>query len=124
MLCGALIRSKLLLQSTIEIQQRVIDTLLNAGKQRSYLSFVSVMFLNNFIIQVDTETIKKVIWPIIKKDLGKPWSEQTLDSFYMLLLVRDKYPSLVDAKFLKEHLDVKDIITKESIENIFKLLMV
>lgn len=123
LLCGALIRSKLLVQNTIEVQQ-VIETLLNAGKQRSYLSFISTMFLSEFIVQLDVEYIKKVIWPIIEKQFGKPWSEQTLDTFYILLVVRDKHPSLLDHKFFKKYLGVKDIISKESMENIIKLLMV
>lgn len=124
LLCGALIRSKLLIQSTIEIQQKVIEILLNAGRQRSYLSLVSIMFLDEFIIQLDIESMKKIVWPIVEKEFGKPWSEQTLDSFYVLLVVREKYPSLVDHKFLKKHLGVKDILAKESIEDIIKLLMV
>ncbi|EFN85221.1 Myb-binding protein 1A [Harpegnathos saltator] len=123
LLCGALIRSKLLVQNTVEIQQQVIKTLLNAGKQRSYLSFISVIFLGEFIVHLDVKSMKKAIWPIIKQQFGKPWSEQTLDTFYILLVIKDRHPSLLDHKFLKEHLGVKDIITKESIEDVIKLLM-
>lgn len=123
LLCGALIRSKLLARNSIEIQQQIMEILMNAGTQRSYLSFISVMFLNELIVQFDTESMKNV-WPIIKKEIGKPWSEQTLDTFYVLLVIRDKHPSLVDHKFLKEHLGVKEIITKESMENIVNLLTV
>lgn len=123
LLCGALIRSKLFARNSIEIQQQIMEILMNAGKQRSYLSFISVMFLNELIVQFDTESMKN-IWPIIKKEIGKPWSEQTLDTFYVLLIVRDKHPSLVDHKFLKEHLGVEEIITKDSVENIVNLLTV
>ncbi|XP_011257399.1 DNA polymerase V [Camponotus floridanus] len=122
LLCGAIIRSKLLVQSTIEIQQQITEILLNAGKQRSYLSFISVMFLNEFIIQLDIESMKKIVWPIVEKEIGKSWPEQTLDTFYLLLIVGDKHPSLVNHKFLKEHFGVKQIIAKESMENIVKLL--
>ncbi|KAL6259582.1 hypothetical protein P5V15_009499 [Pogonomyrmex californicus] len=121
LLCGALIRSKLLVQNSIEIQQQVTEILLNAGKQRSYLSFISVIFLSELIIQLDIEPMKN-IWPIVEKEIGKPWSEQTLDTFYALLIIRDKHPSLVNHKFLKEHLGVKEIVTKKSMEDIIKLL--
>lgn len=124
LLCGALIRSKLLIQSTIEIQQQITEILLNAGKQRSYLSFISVIFLSEFITQLDVESMKKVIWPIVEKEIGKSWSEQTLDTFYLLLVVEDKHPSLINHKFLKEHFGVKQILAKESIEDIVKLLTV
>lgn len=124
LLCGALIQSKLLVQNTTEVQQQVIEILLNAGRQRSHLSFISVIFLSEFIVHLDTKSMKKIIWPIIEKHFGKPWSEQTLDTFYILLVVRDKHPSLLDHEFLKEHLGIRDIIAKESMEDIIKLLMV
>lgn len=121
LLCGALIRSKLLVRNSVEMQQQITEILLNSGKQRSYLSFISVTFLSEFVVQLDIESMKNV-WPIIEKEIGKPWSEQTLDTFYVLLIIRDKHPSLVNHKFLKEHLGVKEIITKESMEDIVKVL--
>lgn len=124
LLCGALIRSKLLIQSTNEIQQQIIEILLSAGKQRNYLSFISVIFLREFIIQLDVESIEEVAWSIVEKEIGKPWSEQTLDTFYLLLVIGDKHPSLLNHKFLKEHFGVKEIISKESMEDIVKLLTV
>ncbi|XP_012541717.2 myb-binding protein 1A [Monomorium pharaonis] len=121
LLCGALIRSKLLARNSVETQQQITEILLNAGRQRSYLSFISVIFLSEFVDQLDSESMKNV-WPLVEKEISKPWSEQTLDTFYVLLIIKDKYPSLVNHKFLKEHLGVKEIITKESMENIVKLL--
>ncbi|KYN00027.1 Myb-binding protein 1A [Cyphomyrmex costatus] len=121
LLCGAMIRSNLLAQNSIEFQQQIMEILLNAGKQRSYLSFISTMFLSEFITQLDIESIKNV-WPIVEKEIGKPWSEQTLDTFYVLLILRDKHPLLVNHKFLKQHLGITEIIAKESIDDIVKLL--
>jgi len=123
LLCGALIRSKLLAQNSIEMQQKIIEILLSAGRERSYLSFIAVMFLNEFIIQLDIKSMKE-IWPVVEKEVAKPLSEQTLDMFYILLVLRDKYPSLINQKFLKQHLGVKEIITKESMEDIVKILTV
>lgn len=124
LLCGALIRSNLLAQNAIEIQQQMVQILLKAGEQRSYLSFISAIFLGEFIVHLDVECMKTAIWPIIKKQFGKPWSEQTLDTFYILLVIKDKHPSLLDYKFSKKYLHVEDIICKKSIEDIIKLLMV
>ncbi|KAL0130921.1 hypothetical protein PUN28_002485 [Cardiocondyla obscurior] len=121
LLCGAMIRSDLLANNNMETQQKITEILVNAGRQRSYLSFISIIFLSELIVQLDTASMKN-IWPVVKEEIGKPWSKQTLDTFYILLIVRDKHPSLVNHKFLKEHLDVKEIITKDSIENIIKLL--
>ncbi|CAL7951593.1 unnamed protein product [Xylocopa violacea] len=120
---GTLIRSKKLSNSTIELQIQTIQDLINSGKKRSYLSFISVSFLVEFINQVDAKCIKKSVWPIIEKEFGKPWTEQTLDSFYALLVIKDKCPSLVNQQFSKKHFGTEDIISKESMSNIAKVLL-
>jgi len=68
--------------------------------------------------------MKDIVWPNIEKELGKPWSGHTLDTFYLLLVVKNKHPSLVSHKFLKEHLGTKNIIAKESMAEIINLLTV
>jgi len=125
LLCGAIIRSKLYIHTsrTIETQQ-IIEILLSAGKERSYLSFLSSIFLSEIFTQLDTKSMKDIAWPSIKEELGISWSEHTLDTFYLLLVVKNKHPSLVNHKFLKEHLGTKKIIAKESMAEIVKLLTV
>ncbi|XP_017763658.1 PREDICTED: myb-binding protein 1A [Eufriesea mexicana] len=119
---GTLIRSKILLNSTCEIQLQIIQDLINAGKQRSYLSIVSVSFLVEFVNQIDAECIKQSVWPVIEKEFGKPWTEQTLDSFYALLVIKNKCPSLVN-EFSKKHFGTENIITKETMDDIVKVLL-
>ncbi|CAK9816347.1 Myb-binding protein 1A [Anthophora quadrimaculata] len=120
---GTLIRSNLLSNSTVEIQTQIIQDLINAGKQRCYLSFVSVSFLVEFIQRADVECIKRSVWPVIEKEISKPWAEQTLDSFYVLLVIRNKCPSLINQEFSKKHFGTEKIITKESMSNIVKVLL-
>ncbi|XP_003704944.2 MYB binding protein 1a [Megachile rotundata] len=120
---GALIRSLKLLKDTSTIQSQVLQNLINAGKQRSYLSFVCVSFLVNFINLVNLDCIQEVVWPIVEKEFGRPWPEQTLDSFYVLLIIKNKCPSLVDNEFSKKHFGTENIMTKESMGNIVKVLL-
>ncbi|XP_029041713.1 myb-binding protein 1A-like protein [Osmia bicornis bicornis] len=120
---GALIRSTLLSKSASETQLQILQNLVNAGKQRSYLSFISVSFLVEFINQVNLECIQKSVWPVIEKEFGKPWVEQTLDSFYVLLTIQNKCPSLVNYEFSKKHFGTKSIITRESLSDIMKVLL-
>ena len=124
LLYGALIRSKVLSKSVVEIQQQVIQDLINAGKQRSYLSFISFSFLVEFVNQIDAKNIKKLVWPIVEKEFGKPWPEQSLDTFYALLVIRGKCPSLVNEEFSRKHFGTDDVITKESMNSIVKVLLV
>lgn len=124
LLCGALIRSKLLLECKSEEQQKIFGILFSAGQQRSYLSFISVSFLVDFLEQSDTKSLKSGIWPLLKKEVGKAWENQTLDTFYILLIMNEKFPTLVGGKFLKEHLGHEDIINGEHMKELLKLLTV
>lgn len=124
LLCGALIRSKLLSNRTVEEQQKVVEILLTAGTKRSYLSFVSYSFLNEFINEFDEESLKTNLWPLLEKELGKTWSEQTLDSFYTLMIINTKFPSLIGKKFLKLHLGSSTIVNTESMDDLIKILTV
>jgi len=68
--------------------------------------------------------MKVIAWPSIEKELGISWSKHTLDTFYLLLVIKNKHPSLVNDTFLKKHLGTKQIIAKEFMAEIVKLLTV
>ncbi|XP_076642327.1 MYB binding protein 1a [Halictus rubicundus] len=119
---GALIRSKILLKSTIELQKQIIQDLIKGGRQRSYLSLPSILFFIEFVNQVDVKEIKKLVCPIVEVEFGKPWSEQTLDTIYALLVIKDKYPLIVNTPFWKEHFGTGGV-TKESLTDIAKILV-
>ncbi|XP_031845505.1 MYB binding protein 1a [Nomia melanderi] len=120
---GALIRSKILLKSTSEIQQQIIQDLIKGGKQRSYLSFPTISFFVEFVNQINAKATKELIYPIVEVEFGKPWSEQTLDTIYALLVIRSKCPLIVNTKFWKKRFGTADIITKESMTDVVKVLL-
>ncbi|XP_011866329.1 PREDICTED: uncharacterized protein LOC105561180 [Vollenhovia emeryi] len=127
LLCGALIRSQLFAQMSHETLERtpevskITEILVNSGKQRSYLSAISVMFLAEFASQLRS-TVLQNIWPIIEKEIGKPWPEQTLDTFYMLLVL-NTFEMPCWRPFLKQHFNVHQIIGENTVEDIARLLM-
>ncbi|XP_012288300.1 DNA polymerase V [Orussus abietinus] len=119
--CGALIRSNILLKSSKEDWIKVLEILLTAGKKRSYLSFISTSFVFDFITELDKKSFA-VIWPLIQQEYGKSWKEQTLDTFYGLLFIQDKFPAMVNSTFLNKHLETDEIIGAKSIQNLIELL--
>ncbi|XP_015516258.2 myb-binding protein 1A-like protein [Neodiprion lecontei] len=123
LVCGALIHSKILLTATLEKQQQVIELLLTAGQKRSYLPFASYSFLIDLIEQLEEKDFKTIVWPILEKELSKPWNEQTLDTFHVLLVISKRYPSIIRRTSLKQYLHSKEIIDKNSITPISALLM-
>ncbi|XP_057319340.1 myb-binding protein 1A-like [Microplitis mediator] len=122
LLCGSLTRSKLLFNCPPNKQLLILEILLSAGTQKSYLSFVSISFLIYFIDQFDEKYVKANFWPLLAKELGKNWSEHSLDTFYALLHIRVKFPSLIKKKFIKQHLGTENIIDKETINDLLKLI--
>ncbi|XP_015606625.1 DNA polymerase V [Cephus cinctus] len=120
--CGALIRSKVLIKLTSDEQLKVLECLIKAGNQRSYLSFVSVSFILDFAIQLDEVAFKTILWPLLQTELGKSWSDQTLDTFYALLVVKEKFPSVVKNKFLRQYLGNEHIISSDSMKDVVTLL--
>lgn len=118
--CGSLIRSEVLKQSSAEVQNQVLDQMITAGKKRSHLSFLAFSFVIVFLKQINKKSFKNV-WPLLEKELIKPWSEQTLETFYALLVIQDKFPSVVHETF-NENFGGESIINANSLENITKIL--
>ncbi|CAD6207966.1 GSCOCG00003224001-RA-CDS [Cotesia congregata] len=120
--CGSLIRSKLLFNCPVDKQQQILEILLTAGTQKSYLSFISISFLIDFIDQLDEKYIKTHFWSLLENHIGKSWTEHSLDTFYALLHISVKFPSLLKKKFLKQHLNAESIIHKDTINDLLKLV--
>ncbi|XP_011495730.1 PREDICTED: DNA polymerase V [Ceratosolen solmsi marchali] len=120
--CGSIIRSNILKTSSVDEQKRILECLLHCGKQRSYLRFESVSFLIEFLNQLDNNDSLAPIWMLIEQEICKPVAEQTLDTFYALLIIQDKFPEIISKKILKNCFGSEDIINEESIKDILKIL--
>ncbi|XP_058793389.1 myb-binding protein 1A [Phymastichus coffea] len=120
--CGAIIRSGILKNLSLKDQKKVLECLFNSGKIRSYLSFESVSFIVEFLKQLEDENSLTPLWPIFEKEICTPFKEQNLDSFYVLLVIQDKFPQTLTKKVLQTHLGYETIVNKESIEDIVKIL--
>ncbi|XP_001603225.1 myb-binding protein 1A [Nasonia vitripennis] len=120
--CGAIIRSKMIKTCSVEEQQKVLECLIHAGKQRSYLGFESVSFIIEFLNQLEDDESLKAVWPVLEQGICKPFKEQTLDTFYALLVVQDKFPGVLSKKVLKKTFGSENIINEESMKDILKIL--
>ena len=121
--CGSLIRSKILQKSSVDMQQKVLEHLVSAGKKRSYLTFVSCSFVIDFLNQLDKKSFSANVWPILEPELVKPLAEHNLDTLHLLLVTQDKYPSVVKKAYKKNFLG-ENIINDETLDNIVKILTV
>lgn len=121
---GALIHSKILENSSTEDQIKVIELMVSAGKQRSYLTFISVSFLVDLIQALGDKHFTKKIWPTLKPHFSIDWSKQTLDTLYILLLLRKKYPKIINKAYLTQVLGTEEFICEETMDHLVRVLTV
>lgn len=98
--------------------------MINSAKKRSYLSFESVSFIVEFLHQFEEESLLAPIWPVLEQEICKPFSEQTLDTFYTLLIIKNKFSGILTKKILKKCFGNEKIIHEKSIEDITRILTV
>lgn len=119
-----MIHSKVYLSSNIDEQQKLLLVLIEAGKKRSYLSCASYSFIIDLVDQLEEKDFKSIAWPLLKKELAKPWPEQTLDTLHTLIVLDKKYPNLLKGSFMRKNFNSKTIIDENSLDSIASLLMV
>ncbi|KAJ8958482.1 hypothetical protein NQ318_002275 [Aromia moschata] len=119
---GAILRSNLWHKISEEEQKKVLEMLLKAGKERSYLTLVVYIFLINKFIELNEDAIKKLL-PIVKEEFAKPWSEQNMDSLYFLICLKNTCPNLLNKKNLSKTIGTNAIICSESIEELCRVLL-
>lgn len=66
----------------------------------------------------------KPIWKSIKEEVLKPWKDQTLDTVYLLLLCKGKFPTILKKKSISGLLQVPEIVHEQSITHLCEILLV
>lgn len=69
-------------------------------------------------MQVNIQDFKAIIWPLVKSEIEKPWSEQNIDSLYVFYALGNKFRNVVNKKFLIE------IYSKENFKQLTNILLV
>ncbi|XP_014218699.1 myb-binding protein 1A-like protein [Copidosoma floridanum] len=121
--CGALIRSKVLKSCPIEEQKKVLECLIQNGKQKDYLYFECILFIGDFLKQIDDNGAMAALWPVMEQETCKPLSEQNLDSLHLLLIVFNTFPDVINKETLKNSFGSDKVICKDTVKEIAKILM-
>lgn len=61
------------------------------------------------------------MWPIIAKELQRPWERQNINTIHFLLAVQTKYPDLVDAEYITSALKTPDILAPISFKHLGRM---
>lgn len=126
---------------TDEEKTKILELLLNAGKQRTYLTLAAYKFLidlfekvnfyyfvclifNMFNLQIDAKEFEKLVFPLIKTELSNAWQIQNLDSLYLILEIQRYFPQSLHTKFLKNNLGTSEVLCLESLPHVCNTLTV
>ena len=61
------------------------------------------------------------MWPLLQKELTKPWPKQSLQTIHCLIAVQKKFPNVVNGKFLKTHFGGSELLNPESFQYLHKI---
>ncbi|XP_023012779.2 MYB binding protein 1a isoform X1 [Leptinotarsa decemlineata] len=120
--CGAIIRSNLWERSSFQDKFKVFECLMKSSRERSYLKILAYQFAIAALDKVDERGFQKIL-PILENEIAKPWSEQNLDTLYMLYSIKNKCPNIINEMFLKKVIGTHEIICPENIGNLCLVLM-
>uniref|UniRef100_A0A1Y1L9Z2 Uncharacterized protein n=1 Tax=Photinus pyralis TaxID=7054 RepID=A0A1Y1L9Z2_PHOPY len=120
--CGALIRSNRIFDGSKEECDHALRMLVNAGRSRSYLSLASVKFLSELITTSDEGQFGQ-FWYLISQEVVKPWSGQTHDTLYLLLLTRRHFPAVLKGAILQKAIGTTEILCEANLEAICYIVL-
>ncbi|KAL1502634.1 hypothetical protein ABEB36_007748 [Hypothenemus hampei] len=121
--CGAIIRGNLWAKTEPNIQEEVLNLLVAASKERSYLKLFGYSFIEDLIKSIPNLFKNKCLMAIISTEIEKNWDDQSLDSLYLLLVVKEMWPNVYKKSKLKQFLETSDIICDDSLKKLCNILM-
>ncbi|KAF4530902.1 hypothetical protein B566_EDAN017817 [Ephemera danica] len=119
---GAVIRSRIFMKSTTEQQKYILNQMVEASEQKSYLPQLLSSFVIPLLTPYNKRLFKDSLWPALATAVLKPWAEQTLDSFYLLLKIVSVFPSVVKKSEVLSVFGGPPIIRLESLTEVNGIL--
>lgn len=60
----------------------------------------------------------------MRAEVEKPWQEHNIDSIYLLYLLKSKFSTIINKKFLREVLGSDDLCSKDTFSQLCNILLV
>ncbi|TMW51016.1 hypothetical protein DOY81_003886 [Sarcophaga bullata] len=119
--CGALLHAGRLTKMNSEHLEQITNILLQSSRCRSYHASLGFSFLIEIIDTVTQKNFELSVWPLLQKELIKPWPKQTLQTIHCLIAVQKKFPNVVNGKFLKTYFGGPELLNPESFQYLHKI---
>lgn len=89
----------------------MIEILINASHYKSYHSSLAYTFLFELLEKLNESQFEQTMWPLMQKELKRPWEKQNINTVHFLIKCQSKYPAVVDENFLSTSLHANEILT-------------
>lgn len=120
LVCAAILHAKRTMNSTEIVA--LVQILIGASHHKSFHSALAYKFLHELLIALDATDFTESVWPLMRKELKRPWEKQNINTLQFLIEVQLKYPQIVDEDFLNASLKSNEILSPGAYKHIGRLL--
>lgn len=121
LVCAAISHSNRLGSASNSELKKCTEVLINASHYKPYHSSLSYAFLLELLDKLNAAQFEQVMWPLMQKELKRPWEKQNMNTVHFLLTCQLKYPDAVDDDFLSTSLQTNEILTPLSYKHLARL---
>uniref|UniRef100_A0A1I8PD92 Myb-binding protein 1A n=1 Tax=Stomoxys calcitrans TaxID=35570 RepID=A0A1I8PD92_STOCA len=118
---GALLHSGRLSEANAEYLEQVTNILLQATHHKSYHASLGYSFVCELIETLSPKQFESSVWPLLQKELAKPWPKQNLQTVYCIIALQKKFPNIMNGKFIKAHFGGTELLNPESYQSLHKI---
>ncbi|XP_075157683.1 MYB binding protein 1a [Haematobia irritans] len=118
---GALLHSGRLADANSDYLEQVTNILLQATHHKSYHASLGYSFICELIETLSQKNFESSVWPLLQKELAKPWPKQNLQSVHCIIALQKKFPNVLNAKFLKTHFGGGELLNADSYQSLHKI---
>lgn len=121
LVCGALLRSNKLKESSNEDIEEVVKILVAATKHRTYHNSLGFSFVKELLNEISQEQFVSSFWPQLEPEIIRPWPKQTINTVHCLFIVQKNFPSVVSPKYLKSKFENSQVLYPGNFKQILKI---
>ncbi|XP_029833940.3 rDNA transcriptional regulator pol5 isoform X1 [Ixodes scapularis] len=105
-----------------DVAGTVARRLLSVGLECPHLQLMACEVLRELLNQMNEKKFKKKVWPELRDDLSCGWDKCSPLVLFVLVLVAENFPSVVDPAFLRQHWKSDSIFDKNNFVEISGIL--
>lgn len=116
-----MLHSRKILSASDEEVSKCIQVLVNASRHKSFHSALAYTFLIELLSQLAAEQFVSAVWPVMRKELKRPWEKHTINTVHFLIEAQTKYPNLIDEEYLTSSIKTSEILTPLAFKHFSRL---